>query len=176
MGTPLLEVGDPSQLEVLVDLLTEDATEIKPGMTARLSHWGGSRELDASVRVIEPSAFTKISALGVEEQRVNIILDITSPAHEWKNLGDRFRVDVKIPVQTADDALMVPVGALFPVGSRYGLYLAKDDRAKLILVDVIARNGQHAWIRSDLKPGMQAIAYPPAKLKEGDRISAMSNS
>jgi HlyD family secretion protein len=175
MGTPLLEVGDPSQLEVLVDLLTEDSTEIKPGMTARLSHWGGSRELDARVRVIEPSAFTKISALGVEEQRVNIILDITSPAHEWKNLGDRFRVDVKIPVQTADNALMVPVGALFPVGSRYGIYLAKDDRAKLMLVDLIARNGQQAWIRSKLQPGMQAIAYPPAKLRDGDRIRAMSD-
>lgn len=171
MGTPLLEVGDPSQLEVLVELLTEDAIEIKPGMSARLSHWGGANELEAKVRLVEPSAFTKISALGVEEQRVNVILDIISPANDWKNLADRFRVDVKIPVQKADDALMVPVGALFPVGLRYGLYLAKDNRAKLTLVDVIARNGQQAWIRSDLKPGLQAIAYPPAKLKDGDRIS-----
>ena len=176
MGMPLLEIGDTSQLEVLVELLTEDATEVKPGMNARLSHWGGSRELDARVRVVEPSAFTKISALGVEEQRVNIILDITSPANEWKNLGDRFRVDVKIPVQTADDALMVPVGALFPVGSRYGLYLTKENRAKLTLVDVIARNGQLAWIRSELQPGMQVIAYPPATLTNGDRIKTIHNS
>ncbi|MCE2871770.1 MAG: HlyD family efflux transporter periplasmic adaptor subunit [Oxalobacteraceae bacterium] len=175
MGTPLVEVGNPSQLEVLVELLTEDATEVQPGMIARLSHWGGSRELEARVRLIEPSAFTKISALGVEEQRVNVILDITSPTDDWKNLGDRFRVDIKIPVQTADDALMVPVGALFPMGSRYGLYLAEDKRAKLTRVDVIARNGQQAWIRSDLKPGVQAVAYPPAKLTDGDRISPVPN-
>lgn len=170
MGTPLLEIANPSQLEVLVELLTEDATEVQPGMIARLSHWGGSRELEARVRLVEPSAFTKVSALGVEEQRVNVILDITSPTDDWINLGDRFRVDVKIPVQTADDALMVPVGALFPIGSRYGLYLAEDNRAKLTRVDVIARNGQQAWIRSDLYPGTQVIAYPPAKLNNGARI------
>jgi HlyD family secretion protein len=160
---------------VLVELLTEDATEVRPGMSARLSHWGGASILEAHVRLVEPSAFTKISALGVEEQRVNVILDITSPTKDRKNIGDRYRVDVEIPVQTADDVLLVPVGALFPVGSRYGLYLANDNRAKLMLVDLIARNGQQAWIRSELQPGMQAIAYPPAKLRDGDRIRAMSD-
>ena len=175
MGTPLLEIGDPARLEVLVELLTEDAAQVTPGMSARLSNWGGTGELEARVRLIEPSAFTKVSALGVEEQRVNVILDITSPANEWRNLGDHFRVDVKIPVQAADNVLMVPVGALFPVGSRFGFFLFKENRAKLSLVDVVARNGKQAWIHSDLKPGLEVIAYPPAKLHDGGRVQPMSN-
>ncbi len=175
MGTPLLEIGDPTKLEILVELLTEDAAQVTPGMSARLSNWGGTSELEARVRLIEPSAFTKVSALGVEEQRVNVILDITSPANEWRNLGDHFRVDVKIIAQVADNVLMVPVGALFPVGSRFGFFLFKENRAKLSLVDVVARNGKQAWIHGDLKSGFEVIAYPPANLQDGDRVRPMSN-
>ena len=173
-GAPLVEIGDPSQLEVLVDLLTEDAAQVRPGMTAWLRNWGGAQALEARVRRVEPSAFTKVSALGVEEQRVNVVLDIVSPPDQWPALGDRFRVDVRIPVQVAEAATLVPVGAVFPSGGRSGLFVVRDDRARLQEVDVIARNGQQAWLRDALTSGTELVAYPPATLKDGTRIRRMS--
>lgn len=172
-GAPLLEIGDPKQLEVLVDLLTEDAAQVRSGMSAWLSNWGGSPDLKARVRLVEPSAFTKVSALGVEEQRVNVILDISSPPEEWHALGDRFRVTVKIPVQVVEQAKMVPVGALFPSGARSGLFVVQNGRAALKEVEVHARNGRQAWITSDLAPGTEVVAYPPATLRDGERVRRM---
>ncbi len=173
IGAPLIEIGDPTRLEVIVDLLTEDAAQVREGMAAQLLNWGGSGALEARVRRIEPSALTKVSALGVEEQRVNVVLDILSPAAQWQMLGDRFRVDVRIPVQVADDALTVPVGALFPQRSRYGLFIVQANRAVLKEVDIVARNGRQAWLRTELHPGTEVILYPPPSLKEGDRVARM---
>lgn len=175
VGTPLVEIGDPAAMEVLVDLLTEDAAQVRPGAPATLAHWGGDAVLEARVRLVEPSAFTKVSALGVEEQRVHVLLDIVSPPARWPMLGDQFRVDVKIPLQTADQVLLVPVGSVFPSGSRSALFVADGGRAKRVEVELVARNGQHAWIRSPLAPGTAVIAYPPAALKDGQRIRAMKN-
>ena len=173
VGAPLIEMGDPAQLEVIVDLLTEDAAQVREGMAAQLLNWGGSGTLEARVRRIEPSAFTKVSALGVEEQRVNVVLDILSPSEQWPMLGDRFRVDVRIPVQAADDALTVPVGALFPQRSRYGLFILQANRAVLKEVELLARNGRQAWLRTDLPAGTEVILYPPPSLKDGDRVARM---
>lgn len=172
-GAPLLEVGNPLQLEVLADPLTEDAAQVHSGMTAWLSNWGGPGELKARVRLVEPSAFTKVSALGVEEQRVNVVLDIISPPEQWRALGDRFRVDVRIPVQLVEQARMVPVGALFPSGASSALFVAREGRAVLQEVEVIARNGRQAWIKTELAPGTEVVAYPPATLKDGDRVRQM---
>lgn len=172
-GTPLLELGDPAQMDVLVDLLTEDAAQVKPGTPARLSHWGGDASLDARVRLVEPSAFTKVSALGVEEQRVHVLLDIVTPPEQWRALGDQFRVDVQIPLQAEAQALLVPVSAVFPVGSRSALFIADGGRARQVEVELVARNASDAWIRTPLPVGTGVVAYPPASLKDGQRIRAL---
>lgn len=173
MGTPMVEIGDTHQLEVVADLLTEDATQVREGMEAELLNWGGGA-LRATVRRIEPSAITKVSALGVEEQRVNVVLDILSPVEQRQTLGDRFRVDVRIPVQVTDGALIAPIGAIFPYGSKHALFMVHAGRAVLQEVDVVARNGRQAWVRDELQRGPQSgtdvIVYPPPSLKHGDRI------
>jgi HlyD family secretion protein len=170
VGTPILEVGDPAAMEVMVDLLTEDAAQVQPGSKATLANWGGPTELQALVRRVEPSAFTKVSALGVEEQRVWVILDIVTPPQQWTSLGDNFKVDVRIPVQSAEQVTLVPVGCLFPRGSRSALFVIDGGRARLKEVELVARNGRDAWIRTDLKPGTKIVAYPPATLTDGARI------
>ena len=174
-GTPLLELGDPADLEVVVDLLTEDAAQVRPGTPATLANWGGPQLLQARVRLVEPAAYTKISALGVEEQRVNVVLDILSPPGEWSALGDGFKADVRIVVQAVADALKVPVSALFPSGARAALYAVENGRARLHEVEVLARNGNEAWIKSELPPGTEVILFPPTSLKEGQRVRKVSS-
>lgn len=172
-GTPLLELGDPGDLEVVVDLLTEDAAQVKPGTLATLANWGSPQSLQARVRLVEPAAFTKISALGVEEQRVNVVLDILSPREQWSALGDGYKADVRIVVQTEKDALKVPVSALFPSGARAALYAVEGGRARLHEVEVLARNGSEAWVRSELAPGTEVILFPPSSLKDGERVQKL---
>ena len=169
-GTPLMEIGDPGALEVVLDLLTEEATQIKPGTPVQLSNWGGPAVLQGQVRLVEPAAFTKISALGVEEQRVNAVVDLVSPAAQWQTLGDGFKLDVRVLVQTEAQALKVPVSALFPQGSRSALFVVEGGKAHLREVDVVARNGIEAWIKPGLAPGTQVIVYPETELKDGDRV------
>jgi HlyD family secretion protein len=169
-GTPLMEIGDPSALEVVLDLLTEEAAQIKPGTLVQLSNWGGPEILQGQVRLVEPAAFTKISALGVEEQRVNAVVDLVSPAAHWKPLGDGFKLDVRVLVQTEAQAIKVPVSALFPQGSRSALFVVEGGKAHLREVDVVARNGVEAWVKSGLTPGTQVIVYPDTELKDGDRV------
>ncbi len=171
-GTALMELGDPSQLEVVVDILTEDAAQITPGTPVRLSNWGGTDVLEGRVRLIEPGAFTKVSALGVEEQRVNAIVDLSSPAPLWRSLGDGFKVDVRVLVQVVENAVMVPVSALFPLGARSGLFVLEQGRARMREIEVAARNGAQAWVRTGLSPGTQVIVYPDSKLKDGDAVRA----
>jgi HlyD family secretion protein len=177
-GTPLLELGDPSALEVVVDLLTEDAAQIAAGTAVQLSNWGGPQMLTGTVRLVEPAAFTKVSALGVEEQRVNAVIDITSPPSQWTALGDGYKVDVRVLVQVVDKATLVPVSALFPVGARSGLFVLDQGRAALRAVEVAARNGVHAWVKAGEKAGVKAgiaagtqvIVYPDTKLRDGDKV------
>lgn len=175
-GTPLLELGDPGDLEVVVDLLTEDAAQVRPGTPATLSNWGGPQALQARVRLVEPAAYTKVSALGVEEQRVNVVLDILAPREQWSTLGDGFKADVRIVVQTEKDALKVPVSALFPSGARAALYAVESGRARMHEVEVLARNGSEAWIRSELAPGTEVILFPPSSLKDGERVQRLAGS
>jgi HlyD family secretion protein len=173
-GTALIELGDPSRLEVIADLLTEDAAQINPGASATLANWGGPDILQARVRLIEPAAFTKVSALGVEEQRVNVVLDITSPADKWQALGDGFKVDVRILVQVVENVVKVPVSALFPSGSLSALFIVEDGRARQHQVEVMARNGSEAWVKTEPPPGTPVIVYPPSSLKDGARVKKLS--
>ncbi len=173
-GSPLLELGDPANLEVVVDLLTEDAAQVRPGTPATLANWGGPQLLQARVRLVEPAAYTKVSALGVEEQRVNVVLDITSPPEQWSALGDGFKADVRIVVQTVADALKVPVSALFPAGARAALYAVDGGRARQHEVEVLARNGSEAWIKSDLAPGTEVVLFPPSSLQDGQRVQKLA--
>lgn len=170
-GTPLVELGDPSQLEVVVDVLTEDAAQIRPGAPARLHGWGGA-DLTGRVRLVEPAAFTKVSALGVEEQRVNAVIDITSPAAQWAALGDGFRVEVGITVQTIERAVLVPVSAIFPHGDGSAVFVVSDGRARLQPVKLISRNGVDAALAegSNLAVGSQVVIYPAPSLKDGVRV------
>jgi HlyD family secretion protein len=169
-GTPLMELGDPPRLEVVVDILTEDAAQIKQGTAVQLSNWGGPDVLLGQVRLIEPAAFTKVSALGVEEQRVNAVIDISSPPEKWPALGDGFKVDVRVLVQVVENVVKVPVSALFPVGARSGVFVLEGGRARLHEIEVAARNGVDAWVKTGLKAGTQVIVYPDSKLKDGDSV------
>lgn len=175
LGTPLLEIGDISRLEIVAELLTTDALQTRPGAPVRIERWGGSGDLDGRVSRIEPSAFTKVSALGVEEQRVNVLVDITSPPERWKALGDGYRVGVRIITVSQPSAQRVPVSAVFPRSEGgMAVFVADGGRARLTPVELGGRNGNEAWIKSGLAAGTEVIVYPPSALRDGERVSARS--
>lgn len=175
-GTPLLALGDPSQLEVVAEILTEEAAQITPGTAVQLSNWGGPDVLSGQVRLVESAAFTKVSALGVEEQRVNVIIDITSPQQQWRRLGDGFKVDVRVLVQVQDNVIKVPVSALFPLGTRSALFVLHQGQAQQREVEVVARNGVEAWLKSGPAVGSQVIIYPDTQLQNGDRVKVRATN
>jgi HlyD family secretion protein len=172
LGTPLLEVGDTAQLEVVAELLTTDALQAAPGSAVRIERWGGPGTLEGRVRRVEPAAFTKVSALGVEEQRVNVLIDIASPHETWAALGDGFRVAVRIVTRTVDDAVQVPTSAVFPLpdGEGHGVFLVDGGSARQVRVTLGARSGNAAWIREGLQSGQTVIVYPPATVADGVRV------
>jgi HlyD family secretion protein len=169
-GTPLVDIGDPRRLEIVAELLTTDAVQARPGSRAVVERWGGP-PLAAVVSRVEPGAFTKVSALGVEEQRVKVLLDVQDPPLAWSVMGDGFRVTVRVITQAVDPAVLVPVGALFPVGDGgMGVYRIDGGRARLQVVDVGGRNGREAWARDGLQPGQVVIVYPPPTVEDGKRV------
>jgi HlyD family secretion protein len=171
VGTPLLEIGDTARLEVVAELLTTDALQALPGSRVRIERWGGPGTLEGRVRRVEPAAFTKVSALGVEEQRVNVLIDLTSPAEQWKALGDGYRVSVRIVTLSEPSVVRVPVSAVFPRrdgGS--GVFVLDGNRARLTPVEIGARNGGAAWVRKGLAEGARVIVYPPAGVSDGARV------
>lgn len=174
MGTPLIEVGNTEQLEIVAELLTSDALRAAPGTPVRIERWGGPGELEGRVRRVEPAAFTKVSALGVEEQRVNVIIDVTSPRAQWQALGDGFRVGVRIVALAADNALQVPASAVFPLPQgddhQMAVFVIDGGRAKLTPVTLQARNGTAAWIGKGLAAGAKVVIYPPAAVRDGVRL------
>ncbi|MFZ5637060.1 MAG: efflux RND transporter periplasmic adaptor subunit [Pseudomonadota bacterium] len=181
LGAPLLELGDTAQMEIVAELLTTDALQATPGMPVRIERWGGPKPLAGRVRRVEPAGFTKISALGVEEQRVNVLIDLTGPREDWRSLGDGFRVGVRIVVVARDDALLVPVSAVFPRPGAGGdgevdgarpmaVFAIQDGRARLREVAVGGRNGSDAWIVSGLRAGERVIVYPGDAVAEGVRV------
>lgn len=175
-GSPILEIGDPRVLEIVVDVLTADAASIQPGAKVQLDHGGGAPLLEGRVRLVEPAAFTKVSALGVEEQRVNVVIDFAAPTTEWGNLGDGHRVDARITVDTRDDAVLVPVSALFRHGDGWALYVVADRRARLKPVTLGPRNGVVAVVLDGVAPGVPVIAYPSDAIADGVRVKVRSES
>jgi HlyD family secretion protein len=174
LGTPLLELGDTARLEVVAELLTQDALQATPGRVVRIERFGGEGVLTGRVRRVEPAAFTKVSALGVEEQRVRVIIEITSPRAQWAALGDGFRVGVRIVTVDESGALWVPVAAVFPrplaEGGGDAVFVLEGGRAKLQPVQVQGRNGRQAWIAEGLEPGTEVIIYPGAAVADGVRV------
>jgi HlyD family secretion protein len=168
-GTPLLDVGDPARMEVVAELLTTDAVQAKPGTRTVIERWGGP-PVEGRVRLVEPAGFTKVSALGIEEQRVNVIVEVKDAPPAWHSVGDGFRVGVRVVTTGADAATLVPVGALFPHGNGMAVYRLDGSRARLQPVELAARNGTAAWARSGLQPGQQVIVYPPSNVADGQRV------
>jgi HlyD family secretion protein len=171
-GDPLLEIGDPRLLEIVVDLLSVDAVRVQPGARVLVEQWGGDRTLDARVRRVEPSGFTKISALGVEEQRVNVILEFTDPADAWKALGDGYRVEARIVTWEAADVLKVPTGALVRAGQQWAVYTVQEGRAHQAAVTLGHQNGQEAEITGGVEAGATLIMHPGDTIAEGVRVAA----
>jgi HlyD family secretion protein len=169
-GTPLLAIGDPRALEIVVDVLSPDAVEIKPGADVLIERWGGQEVLDGRVRRVEPSAFTKISTLGVEEQRTNVIIDFASPPEMWAGLGDGYRVEARITKFVRDNATIVPAGSLFRSGDTWNVYVVIDGRAESRAVVVLRQSGRWAAIASGLAAGETVIVYPSDSVRPGVRV------
>jgi HlyD family secretion protein len=173
LGDPIIDVGDPSRLEVEVEVLSENAIKIKPGTTVLFERWGGDRPLLGKVRVVEPEAFTKISSLGVEEQRVLVIADITSLPESWQKLGDRYRVEARFVIWEGENVLQVPVSALFRKGEHWAVFVMKNGKASLRLVEVGQRTGFAAEITSGLSEGEEVIIHPGDTISEGTRVKKL---
>lgn len=171
-GTPLVELADPSALEVVVDVLSTDAVQVLPGASVEIENWGGARPLQGRVRVVEPSAFTRVSALGVEEQRVDVVVDILSPHDDWVSLGDGFRVEARITLFSADRAVKVPVSALFRDGHRWCVYVVDGDRARRRCIEISRRSSSDAVVQKGLAPGDRVVNYPGDTITDGARIQA----
>jgi HlyD family secretion protein len=170
-GTPLVELGDPGQLEVVVDLLSSDAVRVPFGARVEIDQWGGSDPLHGRVRLIEPAGFTKISALGVEEQRVNVHIDLEDPSECWKRLGDAFALDVHIVVAERSDTLTLPAGALFRSGDGWAAFIVESNRARARAVDVGLRAGYQVEILKGLSEGDDVVLHPSEAVVEGARIA-----
>jgi HlyD family secretion protein len=171
-GTPLAEVGDPRALEIVADLLSPDAVRISPGQAVIIENWGGERPLAGRVRVVEPFGTTKVSALGIEEQRVNVVIDLTSPAPEWERLAHGYQVDVRIVLSAASDVLTVPLTALFRDDEAWAVMVAERGRARLRLVEIGTRNGVAAEIVAGLAVGERVIVHPSDRVQDGVRVAA----
>jgi HlyD family secretion protein len=171
LGAPLLEVADSRSLEAVVDVLSQDSLAIRPGMPARIELGPSAPALEARVRRVEPSAFTKVSALGVEEQRVNVVLDFLDPLDRLAIIGDGFRVDAHIVTRREEDVVKLPVGALFRAGEGgWAVFVADGKRAVRRTVKVAMRNAIEAAVEEGVKPGDRVIVYPPDSLRDGSRI------
>jgi len=173
-GEPLVELGDPQNLEVVADLLSTDAVRVPAGGRVLIEGWGGDRTLHGLVRRVEPSGFTKVSALGVEEQRVNVLVDFEDPAAAWQALGDGYRVEIRVILWERDDVLKVATNSLFRVGDQWAVYVVEDGRARRRSVRVGQRNGLEAEILSGLEAGEQIILHPGDLVQDGAAVAARS--
>ncbi|MDH5671337.1 MAG: HlyD family efflux transporter periplasmic adaptor subunit [Myxococcales bacterium] len=171
-GTPLLEIGDPAALEIVVDVLTADAVHIEPGSRVLIERWGGERALSAHVRLVEPSAFTRVSALGVEEQRVNVIVDLDEDHAHWSQLGDGYRVEARIIIWQGQDLLTAPASAVFRRGEGYAAFVEAQGKATLVAVEVGKKNAQRVEVLGGLKDGQRVILHPSDRIVDGVLIEA----
>ncbi len=171
-GTAILEVGDPSALEVVVDVLSQDATRIPAGASTLIERWGGKNSLRGHVRVVEPSAFTKLSALGVEEQRVNVIIDMDDDRDLWSSLGDGYRVEARISIWEGKDVLRVPASAVFRSAEAWATFVVQEGTAVVRTVELGETNGLETEVLSGLEEGDTVIAYPSDSVRDGVSVRA----
>jgi HlyD family secretion protein len=170
-GDPLVEIGDYSDLEVVADLLSTDAVRVKTGARAIVDQWGGDKPLDARVRRVEPAGFMKISALGVEEQRVNVVLDFVEPSPAARaSLGDGYRVEVRVVIWESENVVKVPTSALFRQGEQWAVYVFDRGRARRTLVELGHQTAQYAEVISGLAEGARVILHPGDTLVDGARV------
>lgn len=174
-GTPLLEVGNPADLEIVIDVLSTDAVQVQPGNPVILEHWGGERPLMAEVRRVEPAAYTKVSALGVEEQRVNVIADFREPQGEWGRLGDQFRVEARIVVWKGEQVTQVPTSALFRNQEEWAVFVVRGQQIFRQNVVIGKRNQTMAEIVEGLEPEQRVVIYPSDLLRDGTRVTFAVN-
>jgi HlyD family secretion protein len=172
---PIMEVGDPRDLEAEIELLSSDAVGVTPGAQVSIEHWGGDSPLRGRVSVVEPGAFTKISALGVEEQRVKVRVDFLDQPAIGHELGDRYRVEARIVTWHGNDVLQVPTAALFRRGNDWMTFALKDGKARLRKLEVAHNNGISAEVQSGLSPGEAVIVHPPDAVHDGSSVTASSS-
>ena len=173
-GESLVELGDPRKIEIVTDLLSTDAVRVKPGARATIEEWGGESALDAVVRRIEPAGFTKVSALGVEEQRVNVVLDFAELGEECASLGDGYRVETRIVLWEAPNVVKVPTNALFREGARWAVFVASGGRARRTFVEIGHQTGLETEVASGLTEGTVVIVHPGDLVHDGVRIASRS--
>lgn len=175
-GEGILEIGDLGDLEVRVDLLSMDAVRVRPGMRVILERWGGDGDLEGVVRRVEPGGFTRVSALGVDEQRVPVRVDITSDRETWEQLGDGYRVEARFILWEGEEVLQVPTSALFRSDDRWAVFVAGDRQARLRHVEVGRRSGLRSQILEGLEAGERVITHPGDRITDGTRITAEDNT
>jgi HlyD family secretion protein len=172
-GEPLIEIADPEKLEIVSDMLSTDAVKISSHDKVLIEQWGGDQTLLGRVRRVEPFGFTKISALGVEEQRVNVIIDFEDPRQAWEALGDGYRVEVRVVIWRHDSVLKIPSSSLFRNGEDWAVYTVDElTRAVLRTVKIGQRNAREAQILAGLHEGDRVIAYPGDQITEGVEVVA----
>jgi HlyD family secretion protein len=171
-GDHLIEIGDPRDLDIIVDVLSRDAVRITPGAEVRIEDWGGDEPLTGRVRRIEPRGYTKVSALGVEEQRVDVVIDIVSGREAWRRLAHGFRVNARIVIWARDDVLIVPTSALFRTAGVWRTFVEREGRAALTDLEVIRSNGLMAAVEAGVMAGDRVVLYPGAEIDDGVRIIA----
>lgn len=176
VGTPLLEIGDRTDLEVVIEVLSRDGAAIIPGTKIELEQWGGNEPLGARVRLVEPAAFTKISALGVEEQRVNVIADLDAPPEQRFGLGDNFRVEARIVTWETNQTIKVPTGALFRRSEDWAVFVISNGRAELRMIESGRSNGIETQVIEGLKEGTEVILYPGDRIQHGQRVKSLQIS
>jgi len=168
-GSPILEIGDPTDLEIEAEILSRDAVAIQPGALVTVEQWGGE-PAKARVRRVEPAAFTKVSALGVEEQRVLVLSDFVEQTPALKALGDRYRVEVRVAVWHSDDTLLVPAGALFREGSEWKTFVFDAGKARSVIVKAGRTDGRMMQVLEGLKPGDEVLMHPPDNVTDGSEV------
>ncbi|MFC3165774.1 efflux RND transporter periplasmic adaptor subunit [Ciceribacter thiooxidans] len=169
-GASLIEIGDPRDLEIVADLLSTDAVRIQPGSSVQIDGWGGS-PVRGRVARVDPAGFVKVSALGIEEQRVRTTIDFVDPPEKWSSLGHDYRVIVHVAIWNAGDVLTVPVAALFRKGENWAVFAVRDGRARITVVEVGQRNGQVAEVQSGLAAGDRVVLHPSDRIMDGVTVA-----
>ena len=170
-GEPLLEIGNLDDLEIVADFLSTAVVNVNAGQPVLIEQWGGDKALHGRVRRVEPSGFTKISALGVEEQRVNVLIDFEEPREVQERLGDGYRVEARIVVWSKDNVVKVPTSSLFRDGTQWAVYKVVDSTARRQIVDVGQRSGLEAEVLSGLAEGDQIVVYPSDAIRPGVELA-----